>query len=461
MMKTMKKLMAIVMVAAMIMAMAVTVSAAETGTITITSQQTGQTYNIYRMFDWAETETTGKYWYKINTDWEAFNTGETYFDLDENGFLVKMNKTETEIATAAKTYAEGLTDATYSNVGATVENAPYGYYLMVSSFGNKVALGTLKDSTGLTLREKNTEDDLPAIKKTYADGTTSGSYSIGDTAEFQVVITAHEGGKEFTVHDQATDLANFTDFSFTVTTSTGAVLTTSEVDNAPGDGCTFHVNLVLDKSLHAHDTITIKYKATVTGTNPVNKATLSTPPGEDNPGTSSLTYGFTLKKTDTAGNSLNGATFVLYRVVDGNNKYATFDADGKLTGWVDTVDTATKLEVGSKDISGLAAGTYYLTETDAPSGYKALTADIQVTITEIKEDGVATGKSEISASGAAVDVANNEKVDGTKNTLAVKNEALDALPETGGIGTTLFYVVGGMMAVGALVLLVTKKRMAA
>ena len=135
-----------------------------------------------------------------------------------------------------------------------------------------------------------------------------------------------------------------------------------------------------------------------------------------------------------------GAEFRLYKTVNGETYYAKFDANGLLTGWT-TGATYAGVTMTSNDktelvLNGLDAGTYYLEETKAPDGYNKLTDPVTVTITE---DG---------------------KVNETANgTVYVSNNAGATLPSTGGMGTTLFYVIGGGLMVAAVVLLVTKKRM--
>lgn len=115
-------------------------------------------------------------------------------------------------------------------------------------------------------------------------------------------------------------------------------------------------------------------------------------------------------------------------------------------GVVDTITT------GELVINGLADGTYYLTETKAPKGYNLLREPVKVTIGHNKD---ANGKlTETSF------VANQTQTD-TSGVVRVENNAGAELPSTGGIGTTVFCVLGSAMALGAVILLVTKKRMAA
>lgn len=439
-MKTTRKILALVMVMAMVLAMAVTASAAgtPTGTITIQNQQSGSTYNVYRMFDWVETANGS--WYKINADWVTFNGGdaETYFDLDEDGFLIKLNKTESEIATNAKTYVESLT-ATHENVGASV-TADYGYYLLVSNLGNNVAMGTLNSDAGLILREKNTENNLPTIKKTIED--TVQEFKVGDTINFKIEIACNEGERTYTVHDRMKG-ASFDDK--VVVGIEG--LETSDYNvtlemTGLGDGCTFHVTIALKDgvaSFKAYQKITITYSATVNESAATEG--LSNNASFDGTGGSTVedekaTY--TVKKvikgqTDKV---LQGAEFELYEVV--GTEYTLVEVvavDSNSDSVVDYYRPAAEGETGVAIVAGEATikmleadKTYALEEIKAPAGYK------------VREGYIG---------------ANSE------NAFIVENEALGALPNTGGVGTTMFYIVGAVLVLGAATLLATKKRMAA
>ena len=155
--------------------------------------------------------------------------------------------------------------------------------------------------------------------------------------------------------------------------------------------------------------------------------------------------------------ALSGAKFVLYRKNSvSQEEYATINNNNKITGWVTDKGRATTLETsGAGDIliEGLNVGTYYLEETEAPAGYNKLTEPIEVKITATPD---ATGVSE------TVEYRNQNDSTYTPATNAivkVLNKAGTQLPSTGGIGTTLFYVIGGGLMAVAAVLLVTKKRM--
>ena len=117
-------------------------------------------------------------------------------------------------------------------------------------------------------------------------------------------------------------------------------------------------------------------------------------------------------------------------------------------------------ENGKMSVSGLDAGTYYLTECVAPDGYNLLDEDVKITITAAySADGKITNLSVT----VGDETSEGTKGDGGEFTgeleVTVKNFSGIELPSTGGMGTTIFYTLGGLLAVGAAVFLVTKKRM--
>ena len=142
------------------------------------------------------------------------------------------------------------------------------------------------------------------------------------------------------------------------------------------------------------------------------------------------TGGLKLHKVDASnGKALAGATFTLN----------TQDENGDYT----VIATATTDANGEILFSGIAYGTYYLIETEAPVGYNLLTEPVEVTIS--------------SNSHLDDDVATADVIEGTSVT--VKNSAEFRLPETGGIGTAIFTFGGsGLIGAAAMVLLGGKKK---
>lgn len=158
----------------------------------------------------------------------------------------------------------------------------------------------------------------------------------------------------------------------------------------------------------------------------------------------------------TYSKKLSGAEFVLTKTVTANGqsvtKYYKYtpaqEAEGTTPAveakveWVDDLDEATKVTTdgnGAARFDGLQDGQYTLVETKAPAGFNLLTAGVNVTVTGTTDE-----------TGEPVKV---------NLTQVVENQAGTQLPSTGGIGTTIFYVVGGILVVGAGILLITKKRM--
>ncbi|XCP85946.1 SpaA isopeptide-forming pilin-related protein [Roseburia hominis] len=159
-----------------------------------------------------------------------------------------------------------------------------------------------------------------------------------------------------------------------------------------------------------------------------------------------------LKKTDAADleKLLSGAKFVLYRTEKGEKQY--YSEMGGTVTWKTLTGGQTEEnfalmtdEKGEIIFENLSEGTYLLKEVKAPDGYNMLKEPFAFTISR--------NAVRIDASNSGITVGEDGK------TLLVKNSAGAALPETGGVGTTVFYIVGGILMIGAGVLLVTRRRL--
>ena len=145
-------------------------------------------------------------------------------------------------------------------------------------------------------------------------------------------------------------------------------------------------------------------------------------------------------------NKLEGAGFRLYSDADCTNEVELYQ-DGKFYYPIKNATDKTAVEMKSADdgtfnVKGLDAGTYYLKETKTPDGYSACTdTPIVISATHDEHNVNLSGESNLN------------------NKIINKKAGGITLPSTGGIGTTLFYVVGSGLMVAAIVLLVTKKRM--
>lgn len=184
--------------------------------------------------------------------------------------------------------------------------------------------------------------------------------------------------------------------------------------------------------------------------------------------------------------TLPGAQFVLFN--GGHTRVATIDENGKFRGWVELPDgynnttyanipyetwvvfnetnnvIMTSAADGTFGIAGLDDGTYYLREIKAPNGYNLLDDDLQIVITATTANGQTwNGVAATALTALTISVDNAAAENGEPNTgavaITVENNGGSTLPETGGIGTTIFYAAGALLVLCAGVLLFVKLRM--
>lgn len=140
--------------------------------------------------------------------------------------------------------------------------------------------------------------------------------------------------------------------------------------------------------------------------------------------------------------NLKGAQFAVYKVVDNKKLYASIDGNGWFTGtWTEEDATGNVPEAAGKittddngkaTVNGLTVGTYFFKEVVAPDGYSINPNDVQFTMIEKKTNDVTTG----------VEAANASKI-------IMHDDKLSSLPETGGIGTTIFTIAGCVIMIAA------------
>ena len=490
-MKYMKKLMTLLAVLTLALAMAVPAFAASgtassTGKITIDNAVTGTTYKAYRIFDLESYDTDkNAYSYKLNSAWNGFPTYSTtidgntvsatdFFSVNSAGYI-EWNGAKKDAGADFAKLAKAFVDAnsiacdkkeTASGATVTFTDLTLGYYLVDTSLGSLCSLDTTAPS--VTIKEKNSDTTIE--KKIVIDGdekVDSNSAGIGDTVNFEITITVKDGAPtDYVLHDK---LSGLTFDSDSLKVKVGTRELTANTDYTlvanPTDGDSFDVEFINGK-LKPNDVVVVTYSATVAadatiaGAGNKNTAQLEYN-GKHSTKEETTTYVWKLNVHKYALNSTNdevalsGAKFVLYRMDGGTKKYAKLTND-KIDGWVNDKGNATTLETsGTGDIliEGLNEGTYYLEETEAPAGYNKLTEPIEVEI---------TATTSVTSGSETVQYKNSSESSYTKATDAtvkVLNKAGTQLPSTGGIGTTLFYVIGGGLMAVAAVLLVTKKRM--
>lgn len=497
--KAMKKLMAALLAVAMVCAMAIPAWAdggagATTGEgkITIDNAVIGHTYKIYRILNLQYNDTAKSFRYEKNDKWGAFVEEQTAYlavdsktgvvtwtnpDSDNNGTAIKA------LAIAAGQYvkdqgtafaADGSKVAASSTV--TFDRLPLGWYLVVSDLTSDAICSIDTTAKEVTIKEKN---GVPTVTKEveYASGSwgQGNDGNVGDTVNFQTTIYVTDGNPtNYILHDEMSNGLDFKEDSIVV--KKNDAIFTDYTKETPHDGCTFEIKFNKD-SLQTNDKVVVTYSATINSNAVVGTA------GNDNEtwleygdhhdsthsNTKTYTWSFNIFKfftdSDDTMQYLPDVEFVLYRKDNTTNKieYAQFDSNNnnnKLTGWTETKDDATRLTTNATStvtVEGLDEGTYFLKETATPGGFNGLTTDVEVQI---------TGSCN-TLRGAAYTVkykmanANDEDFTdaGDAKIVPIENKRGTTLPGTGGIGTTIFYVVGGGLMVAAAILLITKKRM--
>ena len=465
-MKNMRKLFAILLAVMLIMSLAATVSATPEGTltggsITIKDAVSGHTYNAYQLMYLESYDATAKtYTYKANSAWaEWLRTQTSYVAIDGQGYVTWVDGADVAaFAKAAQTKAKSMTaDKTAVAASATVSftDLNLGYYLVDTTLGTLCALDTTNPS--VEMEEKNVE---PTISKYVLEDSDQSwgdmnDAAIGDIVEFKVVISAYGGAENYVLHDTlGTGLTLKAD---TIVVE-GLTKDTDYTVTTPDDDCSFEIAFSQDYLDTITGTADSPKTITVTYIAELNADAVVGEPGNSN--SAVLTYGEKNVSTQPATTTthtwsmqvfkygdgdvnkpLAGAKFVLMSGNTVNGSVAEV-VDEKVTVWhslrglseVDLPDYAlTTNERGYITINGLDSDTYYLREIEAPAGYNKLSEDKTVTVR-----------------GAG------------HNTIAdINNQSGTELPSTGGMGTTILYIIGGVLVLAAVVLLVMKKRMSA
>ena len=480
-MKHAKKLLAALLALAMMLAMAVPAFAATgtfnttKGTITINKAVNGQTYKIYRIFDLESFDDgNNAYSYKLNANWTGFDSytkdgvsASQFFTIENDYIKWVADADAAAFAKLAKAFIAEKnitkTDETTADAsGAQFTNMDLGYYLVDTSLGTLLSLNTSHPDARID--EKN---EVPSIDKVVSSSETYGNETssdaqIGDTVYYKVTIHAKKGAEGYILNDTMSEGLTFNN---DIEIENGANTLTANTDYTVKTGddavdCTFVVEfaqsyldrLTTDADLEVTYTATLNKNAQV-GTASTNKAKLEY--GEKHntvkKETTTNTYKFDLVKIDGSDNKLiDGAKFELYEDRDCTQQVKfTKSADGKTYKVSTAADAIGTIEVkdGKVTIEGLDKKTYYLKETQAPSGYNVLKDAVAV---DVLQDAVrANVETTTSAEGTFY----------TSGGKAIANNKGTLLPSTGGIGTTIFYLVGGGLMVAAAVLLITKKRM--
>lgn len=490
-MKHMKRFMALFAALALVLAMAVPAfadegtgaAATENGKITINNAVSGVTYKFYRIMEIESHTSDSPYTgvvYKANTEWKTFlndNQWKTYFKVNADDTVTVLSK-EADNGEFAKKFAEEAAKAVSGktvnySVKATgsevVQEVELGYYLVVPDGWadvNPVVCSLGSTNPNVTINEKN---GSPTIDKKVKEGNDFGDTNdaaIGDYVEFQLTINVVDGTPvNYVAHDTMSaglTFVNKGEHSLSIKRN-DALFDSGNyqvVAENTGDGCTFEVKFK-DGVLQTNDKVVITYwaqvneNAVVGATGNTNSAILKYGTNGTAQGGQTTTYvwGFDVKKyTNGSDNSevpLAGAKFQ----VKSGDKVAFFKLDNtsnvyKFAGWDVTGETSLVSVVetpatGEIKFEGLDSGTYTLEEVEAPKGYNKLDKAIEFKIAGTTDTNMGQVSYGTDSTG----------------TIKVLNNAGTTLPTTGGIGTTIFYLIGGGLMVAAAVLLIAKKRM--
>lgn len=467
-------------------------AAAATGKLTVTvndkNSLKGQTISLYKLFDIAVSGDTAKPNYEFTVNPKYTEILKSVLKLDgevtsaqyyqailalkdaENG----VQNFADELTKAALT-TEPVAEADYTS-GKIVDEASnhvfeavdYGYYLVYQT-GTKEFQSSLV-SVVAEANDVNLKGETPSIEKT-ADVT---SVEIGQIVTYTIKGTIPDttGYAEYVykIKDTLTDGLDFVedkdgtlptgkDYKVSVQIAGGiAEEFTAKLDENNDRMMTLDLSeWIRGKQTQVGAEFTVTYYAKVNkdavvdthnkaeleyGNDPENTTT-TTPSEAKTP-----TYPLDIEKTDTANNKLAGATFRLYKTEDaanvaGDDAIKVEGAAGSYTvaenqaeGTMDMVTVATEVGTGyNLRLNGLAAGTYWLVETEAPAGYNKLTAPIKVVITQ---DGDNKLDWTVESDGQPVE----DKI------IDIENVSGTLLPETGGMGTVLFTVVAVVMILG-------------
>lgn len=484
-MKRIKKFFAVLIAMIMVLSMSMAAFAAEgdatTGSITVKNATKGHTYTAYKVFD--ATYSGDAVSYKTSADNESL--------LDENLFGWSAADSEGNISVWALedaaeadildwvkanydkfggTAIEGVFDTANSTV--TFSELDFGYYYITSSLGAAVTIDSAVPTKDVydknSVEPTDPEKYIVSVDGEEQEEVTEANAHVGSVVGFKITAktTNWEGEEEDAVIreeweitdtptnmeiDDSTIVVKFNNTELTKDTDY-----TAEIDNdgkltinvpmVDENGNSVFAAPVTEDDENGLIPIEITYSATITADAGDNPAENEIPGGH----TDIFTYAFQVAKTDGT-DPLPGAQFELWSTknvegaeaaaltfIDNEDGTYTYSAEGTVT----TLDMTENTTIVVKGLDN--AWAYTLKETKVPDGYNQV-ADIDIagnSLTKVTKDTDTTVESTALYKETVVNKAGTE------------------LPSTGGMGTTLFYVIGAILMAGAGVVLVSRKRMA-
>ena len=436
------------------------------GSVKITNAVAGVTYKLYRIFDISGISGDNKAAFITNEKWNDavrnFNLGFgeivgngvgsavtiKNFNSDANAQALAEKVVE---AAAANSIAPDATASSDASGEKLIESLQYGFYVMVSDRQGDTAARyttfTVMRAAAVEVNEKNIK--APAIDKK-VDNQQAISADFNQVLNYTITVTAAAGTDTYTITDALPAQITLDTNSVTISKNGAALaINTDYTLTTAAGGFTLALTPAARAALKDNDVLVVSYQATLqpnenTLNAYTNTATLSYGQDKSLSDTADVFSGhITFEKRDNHSNILAGAKFVVKN--DADDKYAKLNGSGHtwaFGSWVDNEQQATVITTESNTaaviVRGLKSGTYTLVETEAPTGY-VKGADTEVKINkEVNENNLLIGL--------------------FTTTATVINTVGSTLPETGGIGTTIFYIAGALLAVSAVALLIVKRR---
>ena len=494
-MKSIKRIIALLLTAVMTMTMSVTAFAANPScSLTVNVKEEGQdlqgqTISLYKLFGLTTSKSGDKtnYAYTVNDTYKATLANTLSIDVNSKNEEFVKNVSELD-ATKVQKFANDFTaKALTENLEATKTSSKIaesqksyeftglaaGYYLVYVT-GAKEIQSSLVTVDGTT-NTVNLKTEAPNITKIADKDTVSIGQVVKYTVTGSVPDTTGYDQYQYIIHDELSTGLDFvndengtalgegattvnvkvaftgtgvTDASTAPTTATlsGTNKRTMALDlstwvraNQTNKGKEFTITYYAKVNKDA--VVTEKNKAQLEYGNKPGETTITTPSEAKTP-----TYPLDILKTKKgSGEKLAGAKFSLYTSeTDANNGTNPIKVTGSNGNYVvDPSSTTTEFEsvksIEGKNynlhVNGLAAGTYYLVETEAPAGYNKLTAPIKVVITKAGDDWTISKG----------DTKEEDKI------IDVENSTGSLLPSTGGMGTIAFTVVAALLVLGVAV----------
>ena len=501
-MKTIKRILALVLTMTMVLSIGAAAfaedetPAAPDYSITVNNAKEGETYSAYKMFDLSVDDPSNPtaYRYTVNSSWEGFTETAEFravYSIDDQGYVTSASPSQetwdgtndlSKVADAAAKFAKdperniepaGSVIIAEGESSGKIELDEPGYYIITSTLGSRAMIETTPSSSAVTINEKNDADNIHKSVKEDSNGEWGGSNDaqIGDTVYFKSVVDIAARSVKVVIHDimddgltlHADSIKVYLDANLTDSYENAVIKTGEAADE--GDTFTIVIPDAFAADANAIKNLYIVYDAEL-NSNAVNGLSIvdqknKTRVSFGDKGSSTwaetvtTTHKFSVLKYRSGdeekknlANAVfalekNGVAVKLYKIDANNYRVVDSASDGDAVSHVSEegivardngsiVSDFITVEDGNIVIWGVDSDDdYAIREIHAPEGYNMLAEPVAV----------------------EVDVNNNNS-----SVLKVENNTGIELPSTGGIGTTIFYIVGIMLIICAGVMFILRRR---